>query len=174
MLTRETLVLCAILAAAPPFAAQDLPVGRRTRITMNDSSSMIARVDSARDGRIWLSSGMATRAVDLEQVHRIDVSQGRKPKWLLGTAAGAGLGLLTGLALKSAIESDLASDDDQIVTLAYLGAGAGGGALIGLGLSFVLAGERWEPLPESRWAAPQRARDPSTNPGWRLGLRISR
>lgn len=172
MLRRMLLVLFAIVASTPLLAGQDLPIGRRVRLTLADSSTYVGRVDSAHDARIWLEpEATLPRAVDINQVNRVEVSRGRKPKFLLGAALGAGLGLVTGLVLKQASE-DVDPEDDRLFTALYAGVGTLGGALIGTGLSVVLARERWETVPSDRWAAPRAGRDLHTIHGWQLGLRL--
>ena len=163
---RVLAALLAILVSGSVVRAQDLPLGRRLRVTLNDSSSFVGRADSAHDGRVWLA-GRAS-AVDLGRAAHIDVSAGHKPKWLLGAAAGAAVGLAAGLLVRSIVEQGTASDD-KLPAMVYLGSGAAGGLLVGTGLSVVLAGERWAAVPPDRW---KRSNSELHAHAWRIALTV--
>jgi hypothetical protein len=145
MLARRLLVLFAVMVSAPVLYGQDLPIGQRVRVTLTDSSRYVAVADSAHDGRLWLAS--SPHPILLDQVTGIEVSRGKKTNWLLGAGLGAVAGAAIGFLLKSAFEQDIPSEDEGPITAAYVGAGALGGTLIGIGLSAALAPERWEAVP---------------------------
>jgi hypothetical protein len=169
MLRRKLLVLVAMAATTSALAGQELPTGRRVRLTLADSSTYAGRLDSAYGARVWLATGNAVpRAVELGKVSRIEVSRGKKPKWLLGAALGASAGFLTGLVLEP---KNLDPEDEGWKTL-YRAIGAGAGLLIGTGLSLVLAPERWEAVPSDRWAVPHASRNVHALRGWQLGLNL--
>jgi hypothetical protein len=168
-------ILMATAASVPALAGQDLPLGRRVRLTFADSSRYTGRLDSTDDDHVWLAMrNTGSHAVDLQQVKSIEVSRGRKPKWLLGAALGAGAGLLIGVVLKNTAESYIDPDEEGLINTLYLGLGTAGGALIGTGLSVVLARERWEPVAPATWAVPHATRSLQSGPRWQLGVRFSR
>lgn len=170
MLRHMLLVLFAIILSAPLLEGQGLPVGRRVRVTLVDSLSYVGRVDSAHNGRMWL--GASPQAIDLGKTTRIEVSHGRKPKWLLGAGLGAAAGLASALLIKSIVEQGVASDD-QLPSILYWGTGTAGGLLIGTGMAFVLARERWEPVPPDRWTPSRPGPNLHAGRGWQLGVSLA-
>lgn len=167
---RVLFVWLAIAMSGPVLHGQDLPLGEPVRVTLHDSSSYVGRADSAHDGQIWLAGPPG--AIDLRHVTRIEVSQGRKPKWLLGAGVGALAGFAAGAVVKEIVEGGVASDD-QLPAVLYYGGGAATGLLIGTGLSVVLAGDRWEDLPPDRWRILPPHQDLHAHRAWRVGLSLS-
>ena len=144
---RNLLLLLPLLSHAAVVQSQDLPVGERIKVIFPDSSMYIGRLDSAQASRIWLTSEPAeVRVISLSRFDELQVSRGRKPKFLLGAELGAVIGLASSLVIKNIVEKDVASDDKLPAGL-YVGVGIAGGALVGLGLSVAAAPERWETVP---------------------------
>jgi hypothetical protein len=166
-MTRWCLVsVLSALLAAPVAAGQDVTSGRRVRVTLTDSSAKVGIVDSVSQDRVWLrSSPQHSAAIPLDRVQLLERSEGRKPAWSKGLAFGALGGAIVGGALWLAFISG--DNDDGTKGLwagVFLGSGAVGGALAGMGLSEILARDRWVVVPRERWAVGPQV--------WRLGLRL--
>jgi hypothetical protein len=144
----KSIILLAFLTQAAVVQSQALPLGQRIRVILPDSSIYVGRLDSAQAARIWVTPKQsAPRALDLSRIKQLQVSKGRKSKFLLGAGLGAALGLVSGLVLESVLEKGVPSDDRPPEAL-YAGVGAAGGALAGLALSAAFASERWETVPQ--------------------------
>jgi hypothetical protein len=154
------------LLAAQVAASQQVASGQRVRVTLTDSSAKVAVVDSVSQDQVWLrSTAQSSAAIPLNRVQRLERSEGRKPAWSKGLAFGALGGAIVGGALWLAfISGDYDDGTKGIFAGVLLGSGAVGGALAGMGLSVILARDRWVVVPRDRWAVRPHA--------WQLGLRF--
>jgi hypothetical protein len=116
--------------------------------------------------RIWLhSTPQPSAAISLDRVQVLERSEGRKPDWSKGLAFGALGGAIVGGALWLAfISGDYDDGTKGLFAGVLVGSGAVGGALAGMGLSVILARDRWVVVPRDQWAVGP--------PAWQLGLRF--
>ena len=154
------------LLAANVAVGQHITSGQRVRVTLTDSSTKIGIADSVSQAQVWLrSTPQPSAAIPLDRVQVLERSEGRKPAWSKGLAFGALGGAVVGGALWLAfISGDYDDGSKGIFAGVLLGSGAVGGALAGMGLSLILARDRWVVVPRDRWAVGP--------PEWRLGLRF--
>jgi hypothetical protein len=155
------------LLAAQVAAGQHIASGHRVRLTLSDSSARAGVVDSVNQDHIWLrSTPQPSAGIPLDRVQVLERSEGRKPAWSKGLAYGALGGAIVGGALWLAfISGDQEEEDTKAIFAGVLiGSGAVGGALAGMGLSAVLARDRWVVVPQDRWTVGSVV--------WQLGLRL--
>jgi hypothetical protein len=140
--------------AAPPRLAS----GQRVRVTLSPDSVVTGVFSSLGQDQVWLRSS----SIPVERVQLIELSQGRKPAWIKGLAYGALGGAVVGGLLYATITDEYMKDDSNIWIPVFIGAGIAGGALIGGGLSLILARERWSVVPREEWA--------TVGSRWRIGF----
>jgi hypothetical protein len=154
------------LLVAQVTASQQIASGQRVRVTLTDSPAKVGVVDSVSRDQIWLrSTAQSSGAIPLDRVQRLERSEGREPAWSKGLAFGALGGALVGGALWLAfISGDYDDGTKGIFAGVLVSSGAVGGALAGMGLSVILARDRWVVVPLDRWGVGP--------PVWQLGLRF--
>ncbi len=142
---------------------QTVSPGQRVRLTSTTDSILTGVVDSVRGNQIWLhSTPPHSPPVQLDYVRILELSQGGKAALGDGLAYGALGGAIVGGALWLAfINGDPYEEMKGMWAAVFVGSGAVGGAVAGMGLSLALARERWKIVPRDQWAA-----------RWLLGLRF--
>ncbi len=148
MLTVSLLVPLAALSAQEP---PPIEAGSRIRVTAPAAGAdklVGTWLDS--DGvelRVQTEEQPSPLTISLADVTRLEVSNGRKSKWLIGAGIGAVGGAVLGAALGANMQGDFSDSDKRIIAATGLGLA---GALVGGLVGSQIKTERWEEVPLDR------------------------
>ena len=103
-------------------------------------------VTALRADTLILTVGKLTASHPLSAVTRLEVSRGRKSKWLTGAAIGAPVGALAGVGILTLANGQWVCGDYEVGGLCWVVVGAGtiGGGLLGALVGAIAKTERWE------------------------------
>ena len=154
MLALSALVFAPCLVASLPAQVRSLESGTRIRVTLGGVGTrpFIAVVDTVRDDTITVrTSDEANNTIPLDQVWRLEVSQGRKrpmwaktaPLWMPIAAAGAGA------ILGYSTESKDAFFGRGFAAMVAGGMGGVAGLVAGVGTAIGVKTEHWKTVPSA-------------------------
>jgi hypothetical protein len=172
----STTVVALMLVA--PLAAQSIalpPQGSLIRVrTSTSPNKWVAGALGAQTAEaLWLDG----RALPMESISRIEVSEGRKGHFLTGLAIGTVAGVGLGLSMRSSIEDDLRNTDDfydgigiAIAGTAAVPFGIALGAITGGVVGALWRSERWREVSTDRLRV---AVVPTSRGGLGVGVGVS-